>query len=348
MNNGGVMETGTETSFLKQNINKAVLVVGGAGYIGSHTAKQLAKNGYTPVVVDRDIKSKPWATQYGPSFEVNLPRDIDHLDQIIKRFNIDSCIHFAAYTKVGESVSDPSKYYLNNVVMTLRLLDKLRSLDVKNFVFSSSAAVYGIPGDGIAKTQDTPKPINPYGKSKMIVEEILKDYNVAYGISSVSLRYFNAAGADKDSEIGELREDETHIVPLAIQAAKHGTEFKLFGTDFDTKDGTCERDYVHVTDLAEAHVLALVLASTNKVCEQFNLGSGINTSNMEIIKAVEKHAGPINVVKSDRRPGDPPCLVADIGDTEIKLNWKPSNSTIDNIVRTAVQWYNKSHKKELQ
>jgi len=330
-----------------KSMQKSVLVVGGAGYIGSHTCKQLVKNGFTPVVVDRDIKSKPWATQFGPAFEINLPRDIDLLDEIIKRHSIDSCIHFAAYTKVGESVQHPSKYYLNNVVMTLRLLDKLRFLEVDKFVFSSSAATYGIPENGIASVDSVPQPINPYGKTKFFVEEILKDYHVAYKLSSVSLRYFNAAGADADAEVGELREDETHIIPLAIEAAKKGTGFKLFGTDFPTEDGTCVRDYVHVTDLAEAHVQSLVKATNENICERYNLGSGIGTSNRQLLDTIQRHAGPMEITEEDRRAGDPPTLVADVEKTFEQLNWKPMHSSIDNIVKTAVKWYNKMHDKEI-
>lgn len=342
----------TDTETMSQNLNikamqKSVLVVGGAGYIGSHTCKQLLKNGFTPVVVDRDIKSKPWATQYGPAFEVTLPQHIDLLDEIIKRHHIDSCIHFAAYTKVGESVAEPSKYYLNNVVMTLRLLDKLRSLNVNKFVFSSSAATYGIPENGVANVDDLAQPINPYGKSKLFVEEILKDYHTAYGFSSVSLRYFNAAGADADAEIGELREDETHIIPLAIEAAKKGTAFKLFGKDFDTPDGTCVRDYVHVTDLAEAHVRSMIKAGADSICERYNLGSGIGTSNLELLQTIQKYAGPMNIVEHPKRPGDPPTLIADIDKTLTELDWRPKYSTIDNIVKTAVKWYNKMYEKEI-
>jgi UDP-glucose 4-epimerase len=330
-----------------KNINKSVLIVGGAGYIGSHTAKQLEKNGFTPVIVDRDIKSKPWSVKYGPAFEINLPKDIDLLDGIIKRFSIDSCIHFAAFTKVGESVEDPSKYYLNNVVMTLRLLDKLRTLGVNKFVFSSSAATYGIPENGIANIDDIPKPINPYGKTKLFVEEILKDYHKAYDLSSVSLRYFNAAGADPESEIGELREDETHIIPLAIEATKHGKEFKLFGTDFDTNDGTCVRDYVHVTDLAEGHLKALLKCTKNNICERYNLGSGIGTSNRELLNTVQKYVGPMNIKEHPRRPGDPPVLIANIDKTMSQLEWSPRQSSVDNIVKTAVKWYNKVNQKEI-
>lgn len=334
----------------KTNINpiqKTVLVVGGAGYIGSHTCKQLKKNGFTPIVVDKDISSKPWATQFGPAFEIDLPKGIDLLDEVIKRFEIDSCIHFAAYTKVGESVENPSKYYLNNMVMTMRLLDKLLSHNVKKFVFSSSAAAYGIPKNGVANIDDIPLPINPYGKTKLFVEEILKDYYVAYGLSSVSLRYFNAAGADAESDIGELRNDESHIIPLAIEAAKQNKGFNLFGTDFETEDGTCVRDYVHVTDLADGHVKSLLRVHNSTVCDRFNLGSGVGTSNRMLLKTIERFAGPLTVTEMPRRAGDPPVLIADIDKTINELEWMPKHSTVDNVVKTAVKWYNKIHEKEI-
>jgi len=231
--------------------------------------------------------------------------------------------------------------------MTLRLLDKLRFLGVDKFVFSSSAATYGVPKGGIASVDDIPQPINPYGKTKLFVEEILKDYNVAYNLSSVSLRYFNAAGADPDAEIGELREDETHIIPLAIEAAKKGTPFKLFGKDFDTRDGTCIRDYVHVTDLAEAHVQSLVKCSADNICKRYNLGSGLGISNLELLDTVQKYAGPMNIVEQPRRAGDPATLIADIDKTLDELSWRPQQSTVDNIVKTAVKWYNKMHDKEI-
>jgi len=345
------MENTTELVRPKANIkgmNKAILVVGGAGYIGSHTAKQLVKNGFTPVVIDRDIKSKPWATQYGPTFECNLPRDMDFLAELIKRYNIDSCIHFAAYTKVGESVTDPSKYYKNNVVMTLHLIDKLRELGVNKFIFSSSAAVYGIPKEGVARdTGESLSPINPYGMSKLMIENILRDYFVAYNTSSISLRYFNAAGADADEELGQSQEGASHIIPLAIQAAYQNSEFQLFGTDFNTSDGTCIRDYIHVTDLADAHVLALKKISEMQICERYNLGTGQGTSNREILNTVKKYVGSMKIKETDRRPGDPDVLIADATRAKSELNWEPKHSSIDNIVRTAVKWYNKINKKEL-
>jgi len=343
----GIIETPHPKANIK-GMNKSVLVVGGAGYIGSHTAKELTKNGFTPVVVDRDIKTKPWATQYGPAFECHLPRDTDFLKEIVHRYNIDSCIHFAAHTQVGESVRDPSKYYKNNVIMTVQLLDRLRESGVNKFVFSSSAAVYGIPQNGIADDDETDlQPINPYGKSKLMVENILKDYYVAYGLSSVSLRYFNAAGADADSEIGELREDETHIIPLAIEAAYQNREFNLFGTDFDTPDGTCVRDYVHVTDLANAHVLSLQRASGNVICDRYNLGSGVSTSNRQLLETIKKYVGNIKIAEMARRAGDPPVLVANTTRAKTELGWEPKHSSIDNIVETAVKWYSKINQKDL-
>jgi UDP-glucose-4-epimerase GalE len=318
------------------------------GWLKGKVIRLISRNGFTPVVVDRDIKTKPWATQYGPAFECNLPRDTDFLKEIIHRYNIDSCIHFAAHTQVGESVRDPSKYYKNNVIMTVQLLDKLREAGVNKFVFSSSAAVYGVPTNGIAEDDETNlQPINPYGRSKLMVENILKDYYVAYGLSSVSLRYFNAAGADTDSEIGELREDESHIIPLAIEAAYQNQEFKLFGTDFDTPDGTCVRDYVHVTDLANAHVLSLQRASGNVICERYNLGSGISTSNRQLLETIKKYVGNIKIAEMSRRAGDPPVLVANSARANSELGWKPQHSSVDNIVRTAVKWYNKINKKDL-
>lgn len=322
-------------------MSKSILVVGGAGYIGSHTAKQLVKHGFTPVVVDSTVNDRPKMCKFGPSYQLSLPRDIDLLDDIVQRHQIDTCIHFAACTSVGESVSNPTKYYLNNVVMTLRLLEKLRSLNVNKMVFSSSAAVYGDVTTGVADTATPLQPINPYGKTKLIVEELLKDYYTAYEFSSISLRYFNAAGADPECEIGEVREKETHIVPLAITAALEGKQFKLFGNDFATKDGTCVRDYVHVTDLAEAHIAAVKLLQENLVCKQLNVGSGVGTSNLDLIHAIERAVGEFDVLVEERRNGDPAMLVSDIEYTKEILNWQPEQSSVDNIVQTAVQWHRK-------
>ena len=345
------MEDTTGHQYQKPNINglsKAVLVTGGAGYVGSHTCKYLAKNGFIPITVDRDLKTKFKPTNFGPSFDINLPQEIERLEEIIKRFNITSCIHFAGSASVAESVKDPSQYYKNNVIATVVLLDKLIECGVKTFVYSSSAATYGDPGMQLCMETDVPNPISAYGASKLMMEMICKDYLRAYGLSSVGLRYFNAAGADPEAEVGELRDRETHIIPLAIDAARNGKTFKMFGDKYPTDDGTCVRDYVHVMDLADAHVKALNYASRNPVSEVFNLGSGQPASNMELLDAVQKHAGKMNIEVHDNRPGDPAYLVADISKVQEVLKWEPTQSSIDNLVSTAVQWYNKTHKKEIQ
>jgi len=339
----------TEHQSQKTNIktlSPSVLVTGGAGYVGSHCCKFLAKNGYTPVVIDRNLKDKPVA--YGPSFEIDIPSNIQALDQIIKRYNIESCIHFAGSASVAESVADPSGYYKNNVIATIALLDKLREHGIKTFVYSSSAATYGDPGIRMAKESDTAKPINPYGATKLIIEQILRDYYIAYGINSVGLRYFNAAGADPEAEIGELRDKETHIIPIAIGAARQGKTFKLFGDRYPTEDGTCVRDYVHVMDLADAHVKALNYASKNYGAKVLNLGSGQATSNKKILEIVQQHTGKMEISIEPNRAGDPAYLVADISLAKEILDWEPTQSSIDNVVATAVKWYNKVHKKEIQ
>jgi len=345
------MEDTTEHQYQNPSIkgsSKAVLVTGGAGYVGSHTCKLLSKNGFVPVTIDRDLKKKNKPVSFGPSFDINLPQEVNRLNEIVKRYGITSCIHFAGSASVAESVKNPSEYYKNNVVTTISLLDKLVELGIKTFVYSSSAATYGDPGLRMCKESDWAKPINAYGASKLMMEQILKDYHRAYGISSVGLRYFNAAGADPEAEVGELRDRETHIIPLAIDAARQGKTFKLFGDKYNTKDGTCVRDYVHVMDLADAHIKSLNYASQNTVAEVFNLGSGAPASNKELLDAVQKHTGKMNVEMHDNRPGDPAYLVADITKVKEILEWEPTHSSIDNVVLTAVQWYNKTHKKEIQ
>jgi len=323
-----------------------VLVTGGAGYVGSHTCKLLAKNGFTPVTIDRHYREG--LKSFGPNYNLNLPQEMDRVDEIVNRYNISSCIHFAGSTSVPESVANPSLYYKNNLIMTISLLDKLIECGVKTFVYSSSAATYGDPGMQLAMESDVADPISAYGGSKLMIEMVCKDYLRAYGLSSVGLRYFNAAGADPEAEVGELREKETHIIPLAIEAAKQGKTFKIFGDKYPTDDGTCVRDYVHVMDLADAHIKALNHASENPVAEVFNLGSGEPASNKQLIEAVQKHAGEMNIEMHDNRPGDPAYLVADTSKVKEILEWEPTQSSLDNVVATAVQWYNKTHKKEIQ
>ena len=326
--------------------SKAVLVTGGAGYVGSHTCKLLAKNGYLPVTVDRHFREG--LVSYGPNYNLQLPQEVNRLDEIITRYNITSCIHFAGSTSVPESVANPSLYYKNNLIVTISLLDKLVECDVKTFVYSSSAATYGDPGFRKCRETDVCNPINSYGATKLMMEQVCRDYKTAYGLSSVGLRYFNAAGADPEGDVGELREKETHIVPLAIDAARHNRTFKIFGDKYDTPDGTCVRDYVHVMDLADAHIKSLNYASLNPVAEVFNLGSGAPASNKELLDTVQKHTGKMNIEMHDNRPGDPAYLVADITKVKEILEWEPTQSSIDNVVATAVQWYNKTHKKEIQ
>ena len=343
------MDPTTGHQYQKPNIKgvtKAVLVTGGAGYVGSHTCKLLAKNGYVPITIDRHFREG--LKTFGPCHDLHLPQEVDRLDEIIKRYNITSCIHFAGSTSVPESVENPSLYYKNNFILTLSLVDKLIECGVKTFVYSSSAATYGDPGLKMVKESDQADPISAYGASKIMIEMMCKDYMTAYGLSSVGLRYFNAAGADPEAEVGELRENETHIVPLAIDAARQGRTFKMFGDKYDTPDGSCVRDYVHVMDLADAHVKALNYASANPVSEVFNLGSGAPASNKELLNAVQKHVGEMKIEIHDNRPGDPAYLVADIDKVKKELGWEPTQSSIDNVVATAVQWYNKTHKKEIQ
>jgi len=343
------MEDNTEHQYQNPNIkgsSKAVLVTGGAGYVGSHTCKLLAKNGYLPVTVDRHFREG--LVSYGPNYNINLPQEVNRLDEIIKRHNITSCIHFAGSTSVPESVANPSLYYKNNLILTISLLDKLIECDVKTFVYSSSAATYGDPGFRKCKETDVCNPISSYGATKLMMEQLCKDYMTAYGLSSVGLRYFNAAGADPEGDVGELREHETHIVPLAIDAGRQSRLFKIFGDKYDTDDGTCVRDYVHVMDLADAHIKALNYASQNPVAEVFNLGSGAPASNKQLLDAVQKHTGKMNIEIHDNRPGDPAYLVADISKVKKILDWEPTQSSVDNVVATAVQWYNKTHKKEIQ
>ena len=343
------MDPTTEHPFPKKNIknfSRSVLVTGGAGYVGSHCCKFLAKNGYVPVVIDRNLRNQ--SVEFGPSFQIDLPINIQALDDIIVRYNIGSCIHFAGSASVAESVADPSGYYKNNVIATIALLDKLREHEIKTFVYSSSAATYGDPGIRMAKETDTAKPINPYGATKLMMEQILRDYYIAYGMNSVGLRYFNAAGADPEAEIGELRDKETHIIPIAIGAARQGKTFKLFGDRYPTEDGTCVRDYVHVMDLADAHVKALNYASKNYGAKVLNLGSGQATSNKKILEVIQQHTGKMQIEIYGNRPGDPAYLVADITKAKEILEWEPTQSSIDNVVATALKWYNNVHKKEIQ
>ena len=344
-----INETPTFNTTLKVNpIKKSVLITGGAGYIGSYIAKYLQQNGYTPVVVGRSVKGSAISNLINDCFEMDLPKDNHLLDDIVKRYEIDTCIHTASSKSILDSMAHPGQYYKNNVVMTLQLLNKLNELGIKKVIFDSSASVYGDPKDGICRDTDTAlQPINTYGRTKLMCEQILKDYHRAYHMMSVSFRMFNVAGADPEGEIGDASKNARHIIPLVIRAGFQATEFYISGKDFDTPDGTLMRDYVHIQDVADAHLKALGLLGTAIQCESLNIGSGIGFTNQQIVDQVSRHTGAIDVHTAPKSLGDPGVLVADISRTQQILNWKPEHSSIDNIVRSAVQWYKQTNKKEI-
>lgn len=325
-----------------------VLVTGGAGYIGSHTAKALAASGFEPIVLDDLSTGHRWAAKWGKLIEGGL-ENTDFISRIIKERQITAVIHFAASLLVGESMVQPQKYFWNNVVNTLRLLDAMLETEVKHIVFSSSAAVFGIP-EKVPIPEDHPlRPINPYGETKAMMERAMHWYGSAYGLRSVALRYFNAAGADADGEIGENHDPETHLIPLVVQATLgQRPHVEVYGTDYATPDGTAIRDYIHVTDLAEAHVLALRYLIDGGESTAMNLGTSRGYSVREVIAAVERCAGGRKVPFRDapRRQGDPPSLVADASRAGKVLGWRPRFSDIDTIVQTAWNWHS-THKPPL-
>ncbi len=321
---------------------KKILVAGGAGYIGSHTCKALSKHGFIPVVYDNLVYGHKQSVKWGDFIHGDI-HDINKLTQAIEKHQPLGVIHFAAYTYVGESVSDPGKYYINNVAGTINLLEAMRINGMDKIVFSSTCAVYGQPENIPITENEIKTPVNPYGKSKLMIEQILADYYNAYYTKSVSLRYFNASGADAECETGENHDPETHLIPIVLDNVIGKREkITVFGNDYDTKDGTCIRDYIHVQDLADAHVKALnlMLTDENFSYDCFNLGTGQGYSIMEIIKTVEKVTGKkVNYEIGERRPGDPPKLVANAKKVYEKLNWKPENSELDNIIKTAWNWH---------
>ena len=319
---------------------KTVLVTGGAGYVGSHCCKAFARAGWRVIVFDNLSRGWRDAVRWGPLIEGDL-LDRDSIEAAIAQSKPDLIAHFAAFAYVGESVSEPALYYRNNFVGTLNLLDAMRSCAVERILFSSTCATYGIP-ESLPIDETLPQnPINPYGRSKLFIEQVLADYWAAYGLSSVSLRYFNAAGADADGEIGERHEPETHAIPLAIASAlEQGSEFTVMGTDFDTRDGSAIRDYIHVEDLAAAHVAAGELLMEDAGLHVFNLGTGVGTSVIELVDAVERATSrKPNVRMGPRREGDPPALVAAYDKIEQRLGWTPRHSQIDRIVESAVAWH---------
>lgn len=320
-------------------MSKTVFVTGGAGYVGSHCAKAFANAGWTVVTFDNLSRGHRDLVKWGNLIEGDI-LDRASLSAALDRTHPDAVAHFAAYAYVAESMAEPAMYYRNNVVGTMNLLDAMADAGVQQMVFSSSCATYGISDDLI--TEETPQnPINPYGETKKICEKMIRDYGAANGLRSVILRYFNAAGCDPDGETGERHDPEPHVIPLAIRGAMDGTfTFNILGGDYDTPDGTCVRDYVHVSDLADAHWRALDYLAKGGQSEIFNLGTGRGSSVLQLAEAVSRVAGKdVPRVFADRRPGDPPSLVASADKARNLLGWQPERSDLDTILRTAWNWF---------
>ncbi len=318
---------------------QSILVVGGAGYIGSHMVKFLARAGYRVVVLDNLSTGHADAVRYGELIVGDMA-DTALLDRLFHSHRFDAVMHFAAFSLVGESVDDPGKYYRNNVANTLNLLDAMVRHQVRHFVFSSTAATFGEPRSDRIDESHPQNPINPYGRSKLMVEHLLADYDAAYGLKSVCLRYFNAAGADPEGELGERHNPETHLIPLVLQAASgRRSHIHVFGTDYDTPDGSCLRDYIHVQDLCSAHLLALEWLQEHQQSKQFNLGNGDGYSVLNVIETARKVTGQeIPVLIKDRRAGDPARLVADATLAKQQLSWKPDYSDLADMIAHAWNW----------
>lgn len=318
-----------------------VLVVGGAGYIGSHCVLQLQAAGHEPVVLDNLVFGHRKAVDKSiPFYDCDLG-DCDAVGEILRKEQIELVMHFAAFAYVGESVTEPRKYYENNFVATLRLLETMLDNGVKKFVFSSTCATYGEP-DSLPMVETLSQaPINPYGQTKLDVENCLKSFAHAYGLSFAAFRYFNAAGAAEDGSIGEDHNPETHLIPLVIDAATGRREnIKIFGTDYPTPDGTCLRDYVHVDDLSRAHIAVFEKLETPGASHFYNLGTGKPNSVREIINAVEAVTGlKVPVEEAERRAGDPPALYADSSKAQQELGWKIQYTEIKDIIATAWGWH---------
>ena len=326
---------------------KTILVTGGAGFIGTHTALALKNKGYEIIVLDNLIYGHRELVEdiLKVKLIVGDISDRQLLDNIFANYSIDVVMHFAAYIDVGESVTNPVKYYQNNVVGTLILLEAMVKANIKKFVFSSTCATYGIP-QYLPLTEDHPQfPINPYGKTKLMVEQIIKDFDIAYNLKSVIFRYFNAAGAHPNGLLGEDHDPETHLISIILLTALGKRDsIKIFGTDYDTPDGTCIRDYIHVCDLAQAHILGLEYLLEGGDTQAFNLGNGNGFSVKEVIetakKVTQKH---IEVIESSRREGDPPILIGSSKKAIEILNWKPQYPEISQIIKHAWQWHQNRH-----
>ena len=319
---------------------ECILIVGGAGYIGSHVNKELARRGYHTVVLDNLSTGHMELARWG-SFERCDLADRASLARVFETYRIKAVMHFSAFALVGESVADPARYYANNVTNALNLLDAMRAHDVRKMIFSSTCAVYGVPTVVPIPETHALNPINPYGRTKLMIEWALEDYAHAYGLRYASLRYFNAAGADPEVETGEWHEPETHLIPIVLDVAAGRREHvEIFGTDYETPDGTCIRDYIHVCDLADAHIRALEMLDDPGLPRVFNLGNGRGFSVRDIINTARKVTGKeIPAVEAKRRAGDPPVLVGDARRAESVLGWKQRMADIEAIIESAWQWH---------
>ena len=317
-----------------------ILVIGGAGYIGSHTVNLLKKSGYTPIIYDNLSKGyKEIAKILDVKFIEGDLGDRERLKEVFEKEEISAVMHFAAFIEVGESVEKPSEYYDNNVSKVIRLLDQMVESEIRNFIFSSTAATFGEPLKEKIDEAHPQLPINPYGKTKLIVEKILEDYDAAYGLKSVILRYFNASGSDMEGIIGESHIPETHLIPLILKAASGKREsIKIFGDNYSTKDGTCVRDFVHVYDLAKAHILGMEKMLEKKQSLNYNLGSGEGYTVREVIEKVKKVTEKeFKVEIVEKRAGDPGVLVADSTKAKNELGWTPEYS-LEDIIKSAWKW----------
>jgi len=317
---------------------KTILVTGGAGYVGSHTCKLLFSAGYLPITYDNLSTGHADSVKWGPLIIGDL-HQTSLLSSALKQYKPIAVIHFAASAYVGESVTNPFKYYSNNVGGTLSLLEAMRSQDLDKIVFSSTCATYGIPDLKVISEGCPQFPINPYGHSKHMIEKILADLVAQGEIKQISLRYFNAAGSDRDGLIGERHNPETHLIPLAIRSALGGSELQVFGTDFATPDGTAVRDYIHVEDLGSAHLLAVEHLLSGGISDYLNLGTGQGHSVREIVSHLKKLGVLVRSTDAPRREGDPAYLVADSSKAKTVLNWQAQYSNIEDILRTAIKWH---------
>jgi UDP-arabinose 4-epimerase len=324
----------------RRHLSRSVFVTGGAGYVGSHCCKAFAEAGWNVVVYDN--LSRGWAdfVRWGPLVQGDI-LDAEHLTRAMREARPDAVAHFAALAYVGESVTQPAEYYRSNTCGALNVMDAMRAADVGALVFSSTCATYGVPRRTPIDESHPQQPINPYGWSKLFVERMLYDHDAAYGLRHVALRYFNAAGADPEGLLGERHEPETHVIPLAIRGAmRSASAFTIHGTDYDTRDGTAVRDYIHVADLADAHLRALAHLDAGGASDVFNLGTGHGTTVNEVADAVQAASGRLLPrTLGPRRPGDPPALVADARKAERVLGWAPRRSDIHTIVADAWRWH---------